>query len=73
MIIDLVLQMPDGGSCVAVETKFSLDPRPTRGFWLALDDLGSPQGFVMYPGTEFYPLAENVWALPASQVTRLAR
>jgi hypothetical protein len=54
-----------------VEAKFSLDPHPTKGFWSALDDLHPARSFVVYPGAEFYPLAENVWALPATQVTRL--
>jgi predicted AAA+ superfamily ATPase len=70
--IDVVLQMPGGAPGIAVEAKFSLDPRPTKGFWSALDDLHPARSFVVYPGAEFYPLAENVWALPASQIARLA-
>lgn len=70
--IDLVLQPPGAMSAVAVEAKFSLDPRPTKGFWSALADVQPVRSFVIYPGTEFYPLAENVWALPAAQVARLA-
>jgi uncharacterized protein len=70
--IDLVLQSPGGESLIAVEVKFSLDPRPTKGFWSALDDLQPARSFVVYPGTEFYPLGANVWALPASQIVRLA-
>jgi predicted AAA+ superfamily ATPase len=70
--IDLVLQPPGGGSLIAVEAKFSLDPRPTRGFWSALTDLEPARSFVVYPGTEFYPLGNNVWALPPGQIGRLA-
>lgn len=70
--IDLVLQPPGGESLIAVEVKFALDPRPTKGFWSALDDLQSARSFVVYPGTEFYPLGANTWALPASQIMRLA-
>jgi hypothetical protein len=70
--IDLVLQSPASERPVAVEVKFSLDPRPTKGFWSALTDLQPMRSFVVYPGTEFYPLAENVWALPAGQLARLA-
>lgn len=68
--IDLVLQ-PPGGPLVAVEAKFSLDPRPTKGFWSALDDLQPIRTFVVYPGTEFYPIDKNVSALPAVQIARL--
>jgi len=70
--IDLVLQSPGGGPLVAVEAKFSLDPRPAKGFWSALADLQPARSFVVYPGTEFYPLAKDVWALPAAQVSCLA-
>jgi len=69
--IDLVLQPPGGGSLVAVEAKFSLDPRPTRGFWSALGDLQPARSFVVYPGTELYPLDKTVWALPVTEVARL--
>jgi hypothetical protein len=67
----LVLQPPGDGPLLAVEAKFSLDPRSTKGFWSALADLQPAQSFVVYPGTEFYPLGEKVWALPAGQITRL--
>lgn len=70
--IDLVLQPPGGESLIAVEVKFTLDPRPTKGFWSALDDLQPARSFVVYPGTEFYPLGANTWALPASQIARIA-
>jgi predicted AAA+ superfamily ATPase len=70
--IDLVLQPPGGGPPVAIEAKFSLDPRPTRGFWSALSDLQPARSFVVYPGAEFYPLGETVWALPAAQMTRVS-
>jgi predicted AAA+ superfamily ATPase len=70
--IDLVLQPPAGEPPLAIEAKFSLDPRPTKGFWSALGDLRPARSFIVYPGTEFYPLGENVWALPAGQMARFA-
>lgn len=70
--IDLVLHPAGGGPSIAVEAKRSLDPRPGKGFWSAFADVQPAQGFVMYPGDEFYPLGENVSALPASQIGRLA-
>ncbi|MCX5644741.1 MAG: ATP-binding protein [Phycisphaerae bacterium] len=70
--INLVLQPPGGESPIAVEAKFSLDPRPAKGFWSALDDLQPARSFVVYPGTEFYPLGVNAWALPASQIASIA-
>jgi len=70
--IDLVLQPPGGEPPVAIEAKFSLDPRPTKGFWSALDDLHPARSFVVYPGTESYPLPKDTWTLPATQLARLA-
>ena len=49
---------------VAVEIKYSLSPKVSRGFWNAMEDLSCGNGFVVYPGSEMYPITENVVALP---------
>jgi len=64
--IDLVLERAN--QRIAIEVKHSLDPRPSKGFWLALADLGDVQAYVIYPGKERYPLAPNVEVLPAAQL-----
>jgi len=61
--IDLVL-VPGSGKPVAIEVKRSSAPSPGKGFWNAYRDLGCEQGFVVYPGSEAYPLGEGVTALP---------
>ncbi len=67
--IDLVLER--GNERIAIEIKHSLDPRPGRGFWSALADLGEARAYVIYPGKERYPLAPNVEVVPATQLKLL--
>ncbi len=67
---DLVL--PDiNNKLVAVEVKYSSAPKIGRSFWNALPNLSCKRGFVVYPGADTYPLAENVQALPARSLVNL--
>jgi uncharacterized protein len=68
---DLIIQPMVGRPVIAVEIKFSLEPRPTRGFWSAFADLNPEAGFVVYPGKEIYPLSEKVSALPATEIRKI--
>lgn len=57
--IDLLLvknNMPE----IAVEIKFSLSPKPTKGFYLSFDELKCKKGFVIYPGNDTYSIADRV-------------
>jgi uncharacterized protein len=67
--IDLVLARP-GGRVWAVEIKRSLSPRPERGFHAACADLEPERRFVVYPGEESYPVAEDVTAIPLIELAR---
>lgn len=69
--IDLVLQPSQKTAPIAVEIKHALAPQPTKGFWNALDDIKPKRSYVVYPGRELYPLAENVIALPMSELYRI--
>ncbi len=60
--IDLVLLFRDQ-SLWAIEVKRSLAPKPEKGFYIACDDLKPARAFVVYPGTERYPLGKNLEAL----------
>jgi hypothetical protein len=53
--IDLVLTLP-GGKLWAVEIKRSSAPKLERGFHLACADLAPAKRFVVYPGSERFPL-----------------
>ena len=70
--IDLIIQPAGKKPIIAIEIKYSLDPRPTKGFWSAFSDLKLARGFVVYPGQEYYPLGKKVFALPASELDRIA-
>jgi hypothetical protein len=61
--IDLVLAWPDG-SLWAIEVKRSLSPKLERGFQSACTDLSAERRFVVYPGTDSYPVSEAVMAVP---------
>ena len=53
--VDLVLTLP-GGKLWAIEVKRSSAPRIERGFHSACADLDPRKRFVVYPGTERFPL-----------------
>ncbi len=69
--IDLLLEPGGRRPLIAIELKYSLVPQPSRGFWTALEDLQPAQGFVVYPGREYYPIKPDVFALPIAELTRL--
>jgi predicted AAA+ superfamily ATPase len=53
--VDLVLTLP-GGKLWAIEVKRSSAPRMERGFHSACADLNPQKRFVVYSGTERFPL-----------------
>ena len=65
--IDLILEPEGGKPRLAIEFKHALDPRPSKGFWSALADLQPARGFVVYPGSEVYPMRQGVTAVPVSR------
>ena len=67
--IDLVIE--HRGRKLAVEIKFSSAPKPTKGFWLALQDLQISRAFVVAPVARRYPLAEGVEVLPVHELGAL--
>ncbi len=60
--IDLVLT-PPGQKPWAIEIKRSLAPKLERGFHLACEDVRPQARFVVYPGTEAFPMASEVEAI----------
>jgi len=68
--IDLLLVDHPGGP-VAIEIKYSLSPKVTKGFWNGYEDLGCKKGFIVYPGEEAYPVGRNVIALPVKDLNRI--
>ncbi len=68
--VDLLLT-DNVGRPIAIEIKYSLSPKPGKGFWTAIEDLACDKAFVIFPGIESYPLRENVWTLPVAQISRI--
>jgi len=58
--MDLVLDLPAGLGTWAIEVKLGLAPKVTRGFHSACEDIAPTSAFVVYAGSERYPLAANV-------------
>lgn len=69
--LDLVVERSGGRGPLAIEIKRSSSPKPTRGFWSALEDLGNPRAFIVCPVAERYPLGPAVWALPAEELATI--
>jgi uncharacterized protein len=67
--LDLVIER--GARKVGVEIKFSSAPKPTKGFWLALQDLQIDRAYVVAPVPRRYPLAEGVEVLPLAELSTL--
>ena len=67
--VDLVIE--HRAQKVAVEIKFSSAPKPTKGFWQALDDLKVTRAFVVAPVSRRYPLAAGVDVLPVQELAAL--
>jgi len=68
--IDLLLNFPDG-QLWAIEVKRSLAPRVERGFHAACADLDPVHRYVVYPGTEAYPMGDDIQAISLPDLARL--
>ncbi len=67
--LDLVIEL--GSRKFGVEIKFSSAPKPTKGFWQALQDLQIDRAYVIAPVPRRYPLADGVDVVPVSEVATL--
>jgi len=68
--IDLVLTLP-GGELWAIEIKRSSAPKLERGFYLACADLAPAKRFVIYPGSERFPLDSKTEVLSLVDIGKL--
>ena len=71
--IDLVLELPGHAAPWAIEIKHSLAPRLTRGFHHALEDLEPEKTFVVYAGTERYPMSREVEVIGVREMAEVLR
>ena len=56
---------------VAIEIKYSLSPKVTKGFWNGYEDLKCRKGFIVYPGEVQYPIGKNVFTLPVKDLIKI--
>ncbi len=68
--MDLVL-VTEREQKIGIEIKYSLAPKPAKGFWHALRDLKCKKTFIVYPGKDRYPVEKNVEALPVEQLQQI--
>ena len=68
--VDLVLEGVKN-SVWAVEVKRSSAPKVSRGFHSACNDIKATRKFVIYPGVESYPLAQDIEAMGLRQFLHL--
>jgi predicted AAA+ superfamily ATPase len=65
--IDLILELPDGKKW-AIEVKSGLGPKVTKGFHHSLEDIDPDQSFVVYAGSERYPITEKSDAVSLTEL-----
>ena len=66
--LDLVVEL--GMRRFGIEIKFSSAPKPARGFWQSLKDLGIDRAWVIAPVARSYPLGPGVEVLPVHEINR---
>lgn len=57
--LDLILQY--GSRKLAFECKIADSPKPTKGFWHAIDSVKPDMVYIISPKADKYPIKENVW------------
>ncbi|MCX6217556.1 ATP-binding protein [Spirosoma sp.] len=67
--IDLVLEQGTTQR-YAIEIKRSLAPSLSKGFYLGCEDIGATKRFLIYPGNERYPIANDVTAIPLADMMK---
>ena len=66
--VDLVLEFPGISQIWAIEIKRSLSAKLQKGFYHACEDIQPHKCFVVYAGTDRYPVAEGVEAIGLAEL-----
>jgi hypothetical protein len=69
--VDLILQRRFGEAPIFVEFKYSQAPKLTKGFWEAKTDLQPKASYIVFPGSQSYPLGDSVEVLPLAEIDRI--
>ncbi|WP_207099410.1 ATP-binding protein [Paracoccus shandongensis] len=70
--LDLVLRLPDG-STWAIEIKRTTSPKVSRGFHLAIEDIGADRKLLVYAGDRQVPVADGLRAMPIGRALAALR
>jgi len=70
--LDLVLRLP-AGETWAIEIKRTTSPKVTRGFHLAVEDIGADRRILVFAGDREAPLGDVLRAMPLAAATALLR
>jgi uncharacterized protein len=68
--IDLLLDLP-GGERMAIEIKRSRAPSVSKGFYVGVADVKAATKFVVYLGSETYPMGDGIRATPLLALMQL--
>ncbi len=68
--MDLVLELGGNHGLWAIEIKRGLTAKPERGFYRSVEDLKPTKSFVVYAGSERYPLAAGVEAISLRELAK---
>ena len=66
--VDLVIVKGDK-PVLCIEIKLSLSPKPTQGFFNAMNDLNCKEGIIVYPGDDAYSIKHNVKVIPIMKLS----
>ena len=66
--IDLLLELSGLQERWAIEIKRGPAPKPSKGFYTAIDDIKATRAFVAHPGEDRYPLSEAVEAIGLAEL-----
>lgn len=70
--IDLILELPNN-EIWAIEIKHGLTPTLGKGFYQAYDDIKPHKAFVVYSGSECYPIKQDIWAIGLVDICKRIR
>ncbi len=67
--VDLIIQFAEN-DCVALEIKRNLAPKLSKGFHIGAKDVGATERYLVYPGSDSYPVNDQTWVLPFPELMR---
>jgi len=68
--IDLILTLP-GRDPWAIEIKRSLEPRLSKGFYFACEDIQPEMKYIVYPGEESFAVAKDTTAIGVASLAEM--